>query len=468
MLNPQLYTDLYQLRMMQGYFHAGMDKTPACFDYFFRQNPFNGGYVVFAGLETLLEQIEALCFDPESLEYLAQLGFAKDFLAYLKGFRFQGDLLAVPEGEVVFPNTPILQARGHLAETQLIETFLLNTLNFQSLIATKAARMRDVAGERTLLDFGLRRAQGLGGIHATRAAMIGGFNGTSNVYAGKQFDIPVIGTMSHAWVQAFESELSAFRAFVNEHAKHSVLLIDTYNTLKQGLPAAIQVAHEMQQQGQDLQGVRLDSGDLAYLSRKVRQQLDQAGLQHVKIVVSNKLDEYLINSLIQQKAPIDSFAVGTRLVTGHGSPALDGVYKLAQIGDKATLKVSENMAKTTLPGKKIVYRYLNNEGQLYADAIGIDGQSAPCTIHHPIHALQQCPLKDLKHEKLLKTVITKGKRQTQKQRLVDIAAWSTQRRKQLDPEYHRFNHPHTYKVGLSQALKQQRDQHLQQHALLPC
>src|SRR5687768_8897263 len=277
------YTDLYQISMAQVYFLTGKGDQKAVFDYFFRKQPFKGGYTVFAGLEDLLSMLQSLRFSDEDLRYLRELGLTEKFVQSLESFAFRGTVYAAREGEIVFPNEPILRVEGSILEAQLVETALLNLLNFQSLVATKAARIRSVAGNRVLSDFGLRRAQGLGGYHATRAAIIGGFNSTSNVMAARDFSIPVVGTMAHSYIQSYDSELAAFRDFAMHRPDKCVLLVDTYDTLKSGLPNAIIVAREMEQRSQHLYGIRLDSGDLAYLSKQARRMLNSAGLENVKI-----------------------------------------------------------------------------------------------------------------------------------------------------------------------------------------
>src|SRR6185312_1333526 len=342
-----LYTDRYELAMAHAYFKQKIQDVPACFDYFFRKLPYYGGYVISCGLGELLPVIENLHFNSNEINWLHKEGFDKDFLAWLEAFRFKGTIRSMPEGEIAFPLEPLLQVEGSLAEIQLIETLLLNYLNFQSLIATKAARIRYAAGNRHLSEFGLRRAQALGGISASRAAIAGGFDSTSNVYAAKMYDIKAVGTMAHSFIQSQENELIAFRKFAKSEPANCTLLVDTYDTLKSGIPNAIKVAKEMKEKGQQLQAIRLDSGDLAYLSKRGRKMLDDAGFQHVQIVVSNQLDEYLIKSLLEQKAPIDVFGVGTSLATGQPDAALDGVYKLCEINGKPKIKLSENIQKVT-------------------------------------------------------------------------------------------------------------------------
>ncbi len=481
---PGLFTDLYELTMMQGFFYKGLHEQSAGFDYFFRKIPFDGGFVVFAGLQDLLDTLHGLHFTQQELDFLASRGFRPEFLKYLKGFEFRGTVFAAKEGDVIFPSTPVVRVTGRLLEVQLIETLLLNLLNFQSLIATKAARMRLAAGpEKSLIDFGLRRAQGLGGIHATRAAMIGGFDATSNVHAAMRYDVQAVGTMAHSWVQSFGSELEAFRAFVELYPEGSVLLVDTYDTLGSGVPNAIKVAKELEATGGRLKGIRLDSGDLAYFSRKARAMLDAAGLNHVRITVSNQLDERLIRSLLSQGAPIASFGVGTRLVTGVPDAALDGVYKQCLVGGRASMKVSENVEKVTLPGLKRVWRMQGEDGYFAGDAIGLDGDGfgeasgsadakgiagvkdfsklettePPTRMHHPIFPAKKTDLTKFTAEELLRPVMVNGEPVVEEHDLKAMAAFSAGRIASLAPEHLRFDNPHVYKVGVTPEVLELRD-----------
>lgn len=451
------YTDQYELTMAQVYFQKGRTER-AVFDYFFRKLPFGGGYAVFAGLEDLLEALENLHFDEKDISYLSEIGFKSDFVNYLKDFQFQGDIFSSREGDLVFPTRPVLRVEANLIEAQLIETLLLNILNFQTLIATKASRMRIVAGDRKLIDFGLRRAQGPGGYCASRAAIIGGFDATSNVRASRDYGIPISGTMAHSFIQSYDDELSAFRDFAEGHPANCVLLVDTYDTLKSGIPNAIIVGKEMEMRGQSLNGIRLDSGDLAYLARRSRKMLDNAGLKDVKIAVSNQLDEFVIKSLLEQEAPIDVFGVGTSLIIGWPDAALDGVYKLALLDGKPRIKLSENLGKVTLPHKKQVFRISDNNGNwIGADAIALEGEPDFNKITHPFDVLKSLSVKNSQKEPLLLKVMENGKRLEQPRSLKDIADYSNKRLKQLSPEYKRFNNPHIYKVGISDALMKERD-----------
>jgi nicotinate phosphoribosyltransferase len=456
--HPASYTDYYELTMAQGYFLSGMHQQRASFDYFFRKVPFDGGYVVYAGLKELIETIKHLRFSEEEMEYLVKEGFSDKFITYLKSFEFRGDIWSAKEGEIVFPNEPVLRVEGNLLETQLIETLLLNVLNFQSLIATKAARIKYAAGENsTVLDFGLRRAQGLAGIHATRAAMIGGFDGTSNVYSAQRFSIPAGGTMAHSWVQSFGDELIAFRTYCEHYPDTAHLLVDTYDTLGSGIPNAITVAKELREKGHELKGIRLDSGDLAYFSRQSRKMLDDAGFKNVKIAASNQLDERVIASLKTQKAPIDTFGVGTRLVTGDNSPALDGVYKLNSVNNEPTLKISENIEKITLPGKKKIYRYLNADGTFYGDAVLLEYETLLERMHHPTFPAKKSNLNGRTYEELLGQVIKNGEEMYDLPEVDKIVEYKKERFSKLHPEYKRFDNPHIYKVGISTRLMETRD-----------
>ncbi len=456
--HPASFTDYYELTMAQGYYLSGMHQHTATFDYFFRKVPFDGGYVIFAGLKELIETIKHFRFSEEEIEYLVKEGFSDEFIHYLKTFQFTGNIYSVKEGEIVFPGEPIVRVEGSLLETQLIETLLLNILNFQSLIATKACRIKFAAGENSeVLDFGLRRAQGLAGIHATRAAMIGGLDGTSNVYSAQRFSIPAGGTMAHSWIQAFDSELESFRTYCKYFPNSAHLLVDTYDTLESGLPNAIKVAKELEEKGCKLKGIRLDSGDLAYFSKQARAILDNAGLEYVKIAASNQLDERVIASLRNQNAPIDIFGVGTRLVTGDKSPALDGVYKLSSVKGKPTLKVSENIEKITLPGNKKIYRYLNNDGTFWGDAILMDEEKFLERMHHPTFPAKKSSVNDMKFEELLEPVIKNGEVVFEMPPVDEIVKYKKKRFNQLNPEYKRFDNPHIYKVGISIRLMETRD-----------
>jgi nicotinate phosphoribosyltransferase len=447
-----LFIDYYQLIMTQGYFLSGKAQTTAVFDYFFRENPFGNGYVVFAGLSDLLEILETYRFEDAEIEYLQSLGFKQEFLQYLRRFRFNGTIHSMREGELIFPLEPIVRVEGSLIETQIIETLLLNLLNFQSLIATKASRIRFAAGNRKLYDFGLRRAQGLGGIHASKAAIIGGVDATSNVYAAYHYSLEVTGTQSHSWVQSFGDELTAFRKYAEIYPDNCILLVDTYNTLRSGLPNAMKVAKEMEARGQRLKDIRLDSGDLALLSKKARALLDASRLNYVQIVASNQLDEILISSLLQQGAPIDGFGVGTRLLTAHNYPALQGVYKQSVIGNQPTLKFSDNYARTTLPGRKKVMRYFDANGFFDTDGIMLETEEGIDIFYHPFFTEQHRNVEEYTAKPIMFKVMESGRIVGKLPTPTESASYVSHRFVCLPPEYKRFENPQQYKVGISPSL----------------
>jgi nicotinate phosphoribosyltransferase len=455
-----LYTDFYELSMAQGYFLAGKKDEQTVFDYFYRTNPFEGGFLVFAGLGDFLRSLSDFRYSDENIQYLKKQGFLPEFLDYLKDFSFRGTIFSVKEGELVFPNEPILRVEGNIIEAQLIETMLLNILNFQSLIATKAFRIKLVCGDKEFIDFGLRRSHGAGGIMASRAAIIGGAVSTSNVQAGFLYDIPVSGTMAHSWVQSFDDELTAFREYARFNPHHTILLVDTYDTLRSGIPNTIIVAKEMEISGDKLVGIRLDSGDLAYLSKKTRKMLDAASLEYIKIFASNQLSEYVVNSLNEQHAPIDGFGIGTELVTGKPDAALDGVYKLAHCNGLPRIKISENIEKMTLPGRKSLYRYYDNEGNFFRDGILLgdeDPDTCDCILN-PVHPDKFTSVtgltKEMLHSKVFENnVITNPLPSPQK-----CHEYLMARSALLPTEHTRFIMPHIYKVGISQALFTMREQ----------
>ena len=378
--NLTLLTDLYELTMMQGYFHAENANETVIFDAFFRTNPDGNGFSIAAGLEQVIDYVKNLHFDQEDIDYLRTVGlFTEDFLVYLKTFRFTGDIYAVPEGTIVFPREPLIKVIAPIMQAQLVETAILNIINHQSLIATKASRIVHAARNDGVMEFGLRRAQGPdAGIYGARAAMIAGCIGTSNVLCGQMFDVPVKGTHAHSWIMSFPDELTAFRTYAKLYPSACILLVDTYDTLKSGVPNAIRVFTEMREAGIPLTfyGIRLDSGDLAYLSKKARKMLDEAGFPDAVISASNDLDEYLIDSLKVQGCKITSWGVGTHLITSKDWPSFGGVYKLAAIQDAQSgefipkIKLSENSEKITNPGNKKIYRiYEKDTGKIKADLI---------------------------------------------------------------------------------------------------
>ena len=461
-----LMTDLYQLTMMQGYWLAGIHRREACFDYFFRLNPFGGGYVVFAGLEDVLRFLKRLRFSPSDLAYLESLDlFRKDFLDYLRSFRFSGDVYSVPEGTLVFPLEPIVRVTAPLEECQLVETALLNTLNFQSLIATKSARVCQEAGSDNVLEFGLRRAQGPdGALTAARAAYVGGCAATSNVQAGQVYGIPVRGTHSHSWVLAFRSELESFRQFVKDYPQASVLLVDTYDTLRSGVPNAIRVGLEMKQRGEKLAGVRLDSGDLAYLSIETRRMLDEAGLTGARIYCSSDLDEHIIRDLRAQGARIDVYGVGTNLVSAKDEPALSGVYKLAAVRSDSgewqmKLKVSEGLKKSTLPGLKQVWRLYGAGGKMMADWVEMEGEEPDFSEgiwgFHPSDDHAKKFYREIDRAvPQLAAVLRGGEICAELPPLEAIRERVRRELETLHPTMRRLLNPHVYKVSLGPSLRE--------------
>lgn len=458
-----LLTDLYQLTMLAGYLEEGMAAKPAVFDLYFRTNPYEGSYAVFAGLEPALDFLKGFRFSEEELDYLAGLNLFKPrFLDFLRDFRFLGKVTAPPEGSVVFANQPLLTVEGTLAEVQFVETALLNIINFQTLVATKAARICHAAGGAEVVEFGLRRAQGPdGGLSVSRAASVGGCRGTSNVLAGQLFTLPVRGTQAHSWIQAFPDELTAFRAYAQTFPASTVLLVDTYNTLRSGVPNAITVAGELRLKGHELQAIRIDSGDLAYLSREARRMLDQAGFSGVGIVVTNDMDEYVIESVRSEGGAVNIFGVGTRLATcaGTGGGALGGVYKLVEIDGQPKLKVTGDIAKSTLPGKKQVIRLVTPDGTFVQDVVCLEGEQVKCgdTVFDPVNPLlhTRLPLDALITD--LRGIVMLEGRRTSRENLDTMAARCRIELSRLPSGCLRLINPHRYKVSISEGLKNLRD-----------
>ena len=475
-LSIALLTDQYQLTMAYAYWHNGMAERQAEFQMFYRKNPFDGGFVIAAGLGTLIEYLRDFRFSAGDLEYLATLRdradrplFSQAFLAYLGDLRFSCDVYAVAEGTVVFPNEPLLRVRGPLLQAQLLETLLLNTINFQSLIATKAARVCIAAKGDPVMDFGLRRAQGMNGaLAASRASYIGGCVGTSNVLAGKLFGIPVVGTHAHSWVMAFAEEKQAFTAFAETMPDNCVFLVDTYGSIN-GIRNAIEVGLTLREQGHQLTGVRLDSGDLAYFSKRAREMLDAAGLPEVMVVASSELDEYVITSLKNQGAQINSWGVGTKLVTAYDDPALSGVYKLSAIRTEDgewqyKMKLSEQKAKMSIPGVLQVHRYFDKDDKMVADAI-METTEDPSQVKRIINPNDNLNRKRLsravRSEPLLAAVFEQGKLVAASPELATIRDRVQQQLMPLDESHKRFEYPHIYPVGLSPRLNEVRDTMIQ-------
>ena len=458
-----LLTDLYELTMLAGYLDEGMSETPAVFDLFFRHNPYGGGYAIFAGLETALSYLEKLRFTDDELNYLKGLGIFKSrYLDFLRDFRFRGKVTAPQEGTAVFANEPLLSVEGSLAEAQFVETALLNIINFQTLVATKAARINHAAAGGMVIEFGLRRAHGPdGGLSVARAAYVGGVRSTSNVLAGKTFAITVKGTHAHSWIMAFPDELAAFRNYARAFPDNCILLVDTYDTLKSGIPHAITVAAELRSQGHALRGVRLDSGDLAYLSRETRRMLDEAGFPDVKILASNELDEYVINSIREDGGKVDIYGVGTRLATcaGEGGGALGGVYKLVRVGDLPKLKVTSDIAKATLPDRKRLLRAVAPNGSFIQDIICLaDEEVVPGeTVYDPTNPLQHVdiPLNATFQE--IRGKVMEGGRTLKLRETLDAMADRTAcQLTRLPQGCLRFINPHRYKVSISRGLNELR------------
>jgi len=461
-----LLTDLYQLTMACGYWKTGMSRKEAVFHLFFRRNPFGGGFAVAAGLDQVLAFVEAYRFDEEDLSYLGSLRgsddkalFDRGFLEYLRSFRLACDLDAVPEGTVVFPLEPLVRVRGPILHCQLLETALLNIVNFQTLVATKAARVVLAAKGDPVLEFGLRRAQGVdGGLSASRAAYIGGCAATSNVLAGKVFGIPVRGTHAHSWVMAFDSEIEAFRAWAEAMPNNCTFLVDTYSTLE-GVRRAVEVAREMRSRGCELSGIRLDSGDLAYLSRQARKILDEAGFDRAGILGSNDLDEYLIESIKQQGGAVGIWGVGTRLATSYSQPALDGVYKLTAIREpgsdwESRIKLSEQAVKITIPGVLQVRRFQSGS-ECVADMI-YDERRPPagdCVIVDPLDRTRRKRIRaDTRAEDLLVPAVREGRVVYESPTLEAMRERAQSELGRFHDGIKRFVNPHVYPVGIEESL----------------
>lgn len=464
--NMTLLMDFYELTMSYNYFKLNKGDQIVYFDMFYRKNPDNGGFVLFAGLQQLIECIEDMRFSEGDIEYLRSLGqFDEDFFEYLRNFKFTGTIYSVKEGTPVFPYEPLITVKAKLIEAQLIETFLLVTINHQSLIATKASRIVQEAKGRPIMEFGARRAQGYDGAnYGARAAYIGGVVGTATVMAGKEFDIPVLGTMAHSFVQSFDSEFEAFKAYATIYPDNCVLLVDTYDTLKSGVPNAIKVAEEvLKPMGKRLKGIRLDSGDISYLTKKARMMLDVAGLTDCKITVSNSLDEYLIRSILEQGAQIDSFGVGENLIVSRSSPVFGGVYKLAAVEKNGEIipkiKISENVEKITNPGYKKVYRIIEKEtNKAIADIIAfhdeVINEQDDLTIYHQSNIWKNKKLYGGTYELLpLQTLVfDEGQCVYPHYTLDEIREYSQKQKELLWDELFRLEYPHMYYVDLTKKL----------------
>lgn len=475
--NLTLLTDFYELTMMQGYFKNNSNER-VIFDAFYRVNPFGNGYAIAAGLDLVIEYIRNLHFDEEDIYYLRSTGvFDEDFLDYLKNFRFSGDIWAVPEGTVVFPMEPLVKVIAPIMEAQLVETAILNFINHQSLIATKAARVKTAAGNDAVMEFGLRRAQGAdAGTLGARAAVIGGCAGTSNVLCAKKYGVPALGTHAHSWIMSFDSEYEAFETYARLYPDNATLLVDTYDTLKSGVPNAIKVFTKLREEGKmpKKYGIRLDSGDLAYLSKQARKMLDEAGFPQASICASSDLDEYLIDSLKTQKAAIDTWGVGTNLITARDCPAFGGVYKLAAVEKDGQfipkIKLSENVWKITNPGNKKIYRvYDANTGKLRADLIALEhekfDEDKPLMLFDPISTWKKTYLAPgtYKLRELLVPVFLKGECVYRSPQVMQIREYCAGELDTLWEESRRLVNPHKIYVDLSNELWHLKNQLLDRH-----
>lgn len=473
----QLLTDFYELTMTNGYLKKGFDNTEVVFDVFFRKIPENGGYALCAGLEQIINYIETLKFKEEDIEYIKSLEIFDDtFLDYLKNYKFKGDIYAIPEGTPIFPKEPVITIKANIMEAQLIETTILLLFNHQTMIATKASRIVNAAGDNgTVLEFGARRAHGAdGAVYGARASIIAGCKGSSNTVVGQLFDVPLSGTMAHSWVTLFDEEIDAFRAYADVYPDNLILLVDTYDTLKSGVPNAIKVFKEVKAKGQLIKfGIRLDSGDLAYLSRKARRMLDKAGFKDAIIIASSDLDEYLIRDLVLQGAKIDVYGVGTNLITSKQSPAFGGVYKLVAIEKNGELinkiKISDNTEKITLPGFKQVWRLVdNNTGKAKADLITFKDEIIDDTksleIFDSEARWKRQVLTDFTAIPLQVPIYKRGKLVYKLPSIKEIIEYSKEQMDLLYNETKRLVNPNIHYVDLSQKLIDERDRLIRKYS----
>ena len=462
-MNPRnipLLCDFYEYTMCNGYVDNGLSDRIVYFDIFFRRTPDKGGFAIFAGLEQFIEYVKDLRFSDSDVEYLRSKGiFGEDFLQFMKDFRFTGDIWAIPEGTPVFPGEPLVTIRAKASEAQVLETFALLTLNHQSLIATKASRIVRAAEGRQVMEFGSRRAQGTdAAVMGARAAYIAGCGGTACTVSDKWFGVPARGTMAHSWVQMFDTEYDAFKAFCKTYPKSPIVLVDTYDTLGSGVPNAIRVFKEL---GITDGGIRLDSGDLSFLTKKARKMLDDAGLTGIRITVSNSLDEWIIRDLIEQGACIDSFGVGDNLITSHSDPVFNGVYKLAAVEDDEgniipKIKISECVEKITTPHFKKIYRLFDSDGKAFADLLCLHDEviddSQPLTIFDPEATWKRKTITDFTAKELMVPIFKNGELVYDVPALDDVRAYSIEQIGLLWDEVKRFHNPHSYYVDLSQKL----------------
>lgn len=462
--NFTMLMDLYEMTMSMGYFENGYKDKVVVFDMFFRKNPDEGGYAVAAGLEQLIDYIEELHFTEDDIEYLKTVGITnEDFIDYIRNFKFTGDIWAVEEGTPVFPGEPLVVVRAPVIEAQIIETALLVLINHQTLIATKANRICRAAQDKDVIEFGARRAQGRDAAYmGARAAYIGGCIGTSNLIAGRDFDIPVFGTMAHSWIQLFDDEVEAFRAYARSYPDQTSLLVDTYNTLKSGVPNAIKVFdEEVVPRGFRPKSIRLDSGDLAYLSKEARKMLDEAGYEDVKIMASNSVGEHTLQNLRYQEAQIDLYGVGERLITASSDAVFGGVYKMVAAENngeyESKIKISENVGKITTPGFKELYRiYDGVNDKAVADLITLRGEKInpdePLILFDPVHTWKKTKVENFKLKKLLVPIFEGGQRVYEKKSIHEIRAHREKEEARLWDGVRRIKNPHRYFVDLSQEL----------------
>ncbi len=474
--NLTMIMDLYELTMANGVWDSDMRDTVTYFDMFFRRVPDKGGYAIMAGIEQLIEYMNDLHFDDEDIKYLESLNlFRKEFIDYLRNFKFSCDVWAVPEGTVIFPHEPIVTVKGPIIEALMLETMILVTVNHQSLIATKANRIVRAANGRPVMEFGARRAHGHGAsYYGARAAIIGGCSGTSCLLTAKDFGVKASGTMAHSWVQLFNDEYTAFKTYAEEYPDSCMLLVDTYNVLKSGIPNAIKVFDEvLKPLGKRPLGIRIDSGDITYITKKARKMLDDAGYEDCKICISNSLDEYLIRDMIFQGAKVDTYGVGERLITASSEAVFGGVYKLSAVEKNGEIipkiKISENPAKITIPGVKIPWRlYDRTTGKAIADVITMGHEkidsSEPYEIFDPNHIWKRKVITDFVAKKLQVKIYEKGKQIYNSPSVRDIAAYCKEQVDSLWDEVTRFENPHTYYVDLSQDLWDLRNDLLTQHS----
>lgn len=462
--NQTLLCDFYELTMGNGYLLSGKRDMQACFDLYFRKVPDNGGFAIAAGLSEMIEFLEQLHFGKEDIEYLrSKHQFSEEFLQYLADFKFECDVYAVPEGTPIFPNEPLVTVKGPAIQAQLLETMLLLTINHQSLIATKANRIVRAAQGRPVFEFGSRRAQGSNAaILGARAAFVGGCAGTACACCEQLYGIPAVGTMAHSWIQMYDSELEAFEAYARYYPDNCILLVDTYNVIKSGIPNAIKAYENvLKPLGKRLKGIRIDSGDITYLTKKVRKMLDAAGLTDCTIFISNSLDEYIIRDILLQGASIDSFGVGERLITSKSEPVFGGVYKLVATEKDGKyvpkIKLSENVEKITTPGYKKVYRLFSNEtGNMIADLIALYDEefdfTKPITLFDPVYTWKKKTFENYRVEEILKPIYEKGKLVYKTPTVMESKKYCAEQVGRLWDEVKRFENPQTYYVDLSQKL----------------